>query len=93
MYNSGHLFEAAAAHYLATGKTNFLNIALKNADLLVSVFGKEGNTQVPGHEIVETGLIKLYLITHKDEYLKLARHFLDLRGDSTKRELWSYNFV
>jgi len=92
LYNSGHLFEAAAAHYLATGKTNFLNIALKNADLLVSVFGKEGNTQVPGHEIVETGLIKLYLITHKDEYLKLARHFLDLRGDSTKRELWGpYN--
>ncbi len=92
LYNSGHMFEAAAAHYLATGKRNFLNIALKNADLLVSVFGQEDNTQVPGHQIVETGLIKLYLITGKDEYLKLARHFLDLRGDSTKRELWGpYN--
>jgi len=92
LYNSGHLFEAAAAHYRATGKTNFLDIATKNADLLVKVFGAEGNTQVPGHQIVETGLIKLYLITHKQAYLDLARHFLDTRGDSTKRELWgSYN--
>ncbi|MGE4586247.1 MAG: glycoside hydrolase family 127 protein [Mangrovibacterium sp.] len=92
LYNSGHLFEAAAAHYRATGKTNFLNIATKNADLLVNVFGADGNTRVPGHQIVETGLIKLYLITRKQEYLDLARHFLDTRGDSTKRELWGpYN--
>lgn len=92
LYNSGHMFEAAAAHHLATGKTNFLNIALKNADLLVSVFGKEENNQVPGHQIVETGLIKLYLITKNESYLKLARHFMDVRGDSTKRKLWGpYN--
>ncbi len=92
LYNSGHLFEAAAAHYRATGKKNFLNIALKNADLLVQVFGPGKNPQVPGHQIVETGLIKLYLITHKQEYLDLARHFLDSRGDSTLRKLWGpYN--
>ncbi|WP_346863675.1 glycoside hydrolase family 127 protein [uncultured Draconibacterium sp.] len=92
LYNAGHMFEAAAAHYIATGKTNFLDIATKNADLLVKVFGAEGNYQVPGHQIVETGLIKLYLITDKKEYLDLARHFLDTRGDSTKREIWGpYN--
>jgi len=92
LYNSGHMFEAAAAHYLATGKRNFLDIALKNADLLVSVFGSGKNPDVPGHQIVETGLIKLYLITDKMEYLELARHFLDERGDSTKREIWGpYN--
>ena len=34
LYNSGHLFEAAAAHYWATGKRNFLDIAIKNADRL-----------------------------------------------------------
>ena len=88
LYNSGHLFEAAAAHYQATGKTSFLDIATKNADLLVNVFNKERPNLVPGHQIVETGLIKLYLITKKQEYLDLARHFLDARGDSTKRELW-----
>lgn len=92
LYNAGHMYEAAAAHYHATGKTNFLDIATKNADLLVSVFGADKNPQVPGHQIVETGLIKLYQITDKKEYLDLAKHFLDFRGDSTKRELWgAYN--
>ena len=87
LYNSGHMFEAAAAHHQATGKWNFLNIALKNADLLVSVFGPGKNTDVPGHQVVETGLIKLYSITGKEEYLNLAKHFLDSRGDSTLRSI------
>ena len=92
LYNNGHMFEAAAAHYRATGKKNFLNIATKNADLLVRVFGEGKNPIVPGHQIVETGLIKLYQVTGNEEYLKLARHFLDFRGDSTKRKLWGpYN--
>ena len=92
LYNSGHMFEAATAHYRATGKRNFLDIATKNADLLVSVFGPGKNEEVPGHQIVETGLIKLYQITNKKEYLDLARHFLDFRGDSTKRAIWGpYN--
>jgi DUF1680 family protein len=87
LYNSGHLFEAASAHFLATGKRNFLNIALKNADLLVKVFGDRTNYEVPGHQIVETGLIKLYQITGKREYLHLAKKFLDLRGDATHRKI------
>lgn len=92
LYNSGHLFEAATAHYRATGKTNFLDIATKNADLLLQVFAEGKNHGVPGHQIVETGLIKLYQVTRKEDYLKLARHFLDFRGDSTKRKLWGpYN--
>jgi DUF1680 family protein len=87
LYNAGHMYEAAVAHYLATGKKSFLNIATKNADLLVSVFGRGNNTNVPGHQIVETGLIKLYLVTGKEEYLSLSKHFLDARGDSTLHPL------
>ncbi|MDR2918988.1 MAG: glycoside hydrolase family 127 protein [Tannerella sp.] len=87
LYNSGHLFEAAAAHYQATGKRNLLDIALKNADLLLKVFGDSINA-VPGHQIVETGLIKLYQITGKEDYLHLAKKFLDLRGDASAREIW-----
>jgi len=83
LYNSGHLFEAAAAHYLATGKRNFLDIALKNADLLVSNFGPDTLRVPPGHQIVETGLIKLFQITQKKEYLELAKFFLEQRGDTT----------
>jgi DUF1680 family protein len=63
LYNSGHLFEAASAHYQSTGKRNFLNIALKNADLLVATFGPGKLHVAPGHEIVEMGLVKLYRIT------------------------------
>lgn len=81
LYNAGHLFEAAAVHYQATGKRNFLDIALKNADLMVQTFGPGKIETVPGHQIIETGLIKLYRITKNEDYLELARYFLDGRGD------------
>ncbi|MBN1783133.1 glycoside hydrolase family 127 protein [bacterium] len=87
LYNSGHLFEAAAAHYRATGKRNFLDIALKNADLLVDQFGPGKLSIPPGHQIVETGLIQLYDITKNQRYLELAKYFLDIRGDSTTHHL------
>ena len=88
LYNSGHLFEAAAAHYIATGKRNFLDIAIKNADLLVATFGP-GKLQIPpGHQIVETGLIKLYLITKNQKYLELAKLYLDWRGDPMTHQLY-----
>ncbi|MDP4292075.1 MAG: glycoside hydrolase family 127 protein [Bacteroidota bacterium] len=80
LYNSGHLFEAASAHYLATGKRNLLDIALRNADLLVTVFGPGKRNDAPGHEIVEMGLVRLYRITKAQKYLDLAKFFIDCRG-------------
>lgn len=80
LYNSGHMFEAASAHYLATGKRNFLDIALKNADLLLQTFGPGKRGVAPGHEVVEMGLVRLYRITGKKEYLQLAKFFIDERG-------------
>ena len=88
LYNSGHLFEAAVAHYNATGKRNFLGIAIKNADLLVNSFAVGKLTIPPGHQIVETGLIKLFRVTHNKKYLELAKNFLDWRGDSTTHHLY-----
>lgn len=88
LYNSGHLFEAAAAHFYATGKRNLLDIAIKNADLLVKNFGPNKLRKPPGHQIVETGLIKLYQITGNKDYLKLAKFFLDIRGDSSTHKLY-----
>ena len=88
-YNSGHLYEAAAAHYEATGDTSLLRIATRNADLLVSKFLYGGLTYEPGHQIIEMGLVKLYRITGCEDYLKLAKYFLDIRGkytSSTKSE-------
>jgi uncharacterized protein len=91
LYNAGHLYEAAAAHYAATGKKNLLNIALKNADLVCSVFGPDKKHVAPGHEVVEMGLVKLYRITGKKEYLETAKFFIEERGhykgyDSSSRD-------
>lgn len=90
LYNAGHLYEAAAVHYEATGKRNFLDIAIKNADLMVKTFGDgEGKiAAVPGHQIIETGLIKLYQITGKEDYLKLSKYFLDNRGNPDNHDLF-----
>ena len=85
LYNAGHLYEAAAAHYLATGEKNLLNIALKNADLVCSVFGPapEQKKVAPGHEVVEMGLVKLYRITGNAKYLQTAKFFIEQRGHYT----------
>lgn len=90
LYNAGHLYEAAYTHYKATDKRNFLDIALKNADLMVRTFGEgEGKIgAVPGHQIIETGLIKLYQATGKEDYLQLAKYFLDMRGNPENHELY-----
>ena len=90
LYNSGHLIEAAVVHFEATGKRNFLNIAINNADLLVKTFGDEKDQikGVPGHQIVETGLVKLYQITKNKAYLDLAKYFLDNRGNPNNHKLY-----
>lgn len=84
LYNSGHLYEAAVAHYQATGKTSLLNVAKKNADLLVKVF-LVGQTKIyPGHQIVEMALVRLYEVTKNKDYLDLAKYFLDIRSGGTE---------
>ncbi|RYY19997.1 MAG: glycoside hydrolase family 127 protein [Cytophagaceae bacterium] len=80
LYNAGHLYEAAVAHYEATGKRTLLAIALKNADLVCSVFGPGQRSVAPGHEIVEMGLVKLYRVTGQAKYLATAKFFLAARG-------------
>ena len=81
-YNLGHLCEAAVAHYYATGKKNFLNVAIKYADCVCREVGdKEGQASVvPGHQIAEMGLAKLYIATGDKKYLEQAKFFLDKRG-------------
>lgn len=85
LYNSGHLYEAAVAHYQATGKRTLLDIAIKNADLVCKDFGPdEGQKHVPsGHPIIEMGLAKLYKATGDAKYLKMARYFVEETGRGT----------
>jgi len=80
LYNVGHMYEAAAAHYMATGKRNFLDVALRNADLVYKEFGWGKREIAPGHQEIEIGLIKLFRITGDNRYLDLAQFFIDVRG-------------
>jgi hypothetical protein len=80
LYNLGHMIEAAVAHYETTGKRNFLNIAIKTADLIARTFGPDRLRLIPGHQEIELALAKLYKVTGKKEYIDVAKFFLDERG-------------
>lgn len=85
LYNSGHLIESAVAHYRATGKKTFLNVAIKNADLVCRTFGpNEGQIHRPGgHPIIEMALCKLYKVTGDKKYLEGAKYFVEETGRCT----------
>ena len=82
LYTAGHMIEAAVAYYHATGKTAFLEIAKKNADLIGKVFGRgEGQRRgYPGHQEIELALVKLYRVTGEQKYLDTAKYFIEERG-------------
>ncbi len=90
-YNLGHLLEAACAHYQATGKRNFLDVAIKYADCVCREIGPGENQLklVPGHQIAEMGLCKLYLVTGNKKYLDQAKFFLDMRGKTSRKDAYS----
>lgn len=82
LYCAGHMIEAAVAHFRATGRSSFLDVAEKFSAHIDSVLGpEEGKLHgYPGHEEIELALVKLYEVTGKEQYLKLARYFLAQRG-------------
>ncbi len=90
LYNVGHLYEAAVAHWQATGKRTLLDVALKNANLVCRTFGAGADQRidVPGHEEIEIGLVKLYRATSDDRYLRQAKFFIDMRGRDDKRRTY-----
>jgi len=83
LYNLGHMFEAAVAHYQSTGKRNFLDIAIKAADLVDQSFGDSSYVNYPGHQEIEIGLVKLYRTTGDERYLKLSEFFLEARKEGS----------
>jgi DUF1680 family protein len=80
MYCGGHMMEAAVAYYEATGKRKFLEVAVKFADHVDSVFGPGKKHWVTGHEEIELALVKLYRVTAEERYLKFAQWLLEERG-------------
>ena len=90
-YNLGHMVEGAIAHYQATGQRNFLDIAIRYADCVCREIGDNPGQQVrvPGHQIAEMALAKLYTVTGDRKYLDQAKFFLDKRGHTDRRDEYS----
>ena len=91
LYNLGHMVDAACAHYQATGSTKFLNIAKRYADCVVKEVGPNPGqtTIVPGHQIAEMALARLYTLTGEKKYLDEAKYLLDYRGKTHIRNPYS----
>lgn len=90
-YNLGHMVEGAIAHYQATGKRNFLDIAIRYADCVCREIGPDKGQllRVPGHQIAEMALAKLYIVTGNEKYLRQAKFFLDMRGRTSRTDAYS----
>lgn len=89
-YNLGHMVEGAVAYYQATGKRNFLDIAIRYADCVCKNIG-EGPGQkrvIPGHQIAEMALVRLYTVTGDKKYLDQAKFFLDARGTTARKDIY-----
>ncbi len=80
LYCAGHMMEAGAALYEATGKRNLLDICLRLADHIIGLFGEGQRDAIPGHQEIELGLLRLYHVTGETKYRDMAQRFLDLRG-------------
>jgi DUF1680 family protein len=88
LYCGGHMIEGAVAHYRATGKRTFLDVAIKYADCLDRTFGPDKMHGLCGHEEIELALVKLYQVTGEERYLKLANFFVEMRGNKAARNVW-----
>ncbi len=80
LYCAGHLFQAAVAHYRATGRSELLDIACRFADHIASVFGPGKRDGTPGHPEIEMALVEMFRVTGEQRYLDLAAFFVDRRG-------------
>ena len=91
LYNLGHMVEGAIAHYQATGSRKFLDIAVRYADCVCREVGPHTGQVcvVPGHQIAEMALTKLYLVTGEKKYLDEAKFLLDYRGKTTIKNDYS----
>jgi len=95
LYNLGHMVDAACAHYQATRSEKFLNIARRYADCVVREVGSGAGQAcvVPGHQIAEMALARLYVLTGERKYLDEAKFLLDYRGKTAHRDQYSQSDI
>ena len=91
LYNLGHMVEGAVAYWQATGKRKFLDIACRYADVACKEVGPNPGQMcvVPGHQIAEMAMARLYLATGQQRYLDFAKFLLDYRGKTQVKNDYS----
>ena len=91
LYNLGHMVEGAVAYWQATGKRKFLDIACRYADVACKEVGPNPGQMcvVPGHQIAEMAMARLYLATGQQRYLDFAKFLLDYRGKTEIKNPYS----
>ncbi len=82
LYCAGHMMEAAAAYYEATGKDTLLKVMERMADHIIDRIGPDKEKGIPGHQEIEIGLLCLYRATGKEKYLREAEYFINERGQN-----------
>ena len=82
LYVAGHMIEAAVAYYQVTGKRALLDAVIRLVDTIDREIGPEEGKKhgYPGHPVIEMALMRLYEVTGDPKHLKLARYFVDQRG-------------
>lgn len=80
LYCSGHMMEAAAALYEATGKKKLLEVMEKNLEHIYRRFIVDKAEGCPGHPEIEMALLRMYQTTGNEHALELAEHFINVRG-------------
>ena len=95
LYNLGHMVEGAVAYWQATGKRKFLDIARRYADVCIKEVGPNPGqiTVVPGHQIAEMAMARLYLATGEKKYLGFAKYLLDYRGKTEIKNEYSQSHL
>ena len=84
LYCAGHMIEGAVAYYQVTGKRKLLDAVIRLVDHIDSVLGPEPEKLhgYPGHPVIEMALMRLYAVTRDPKHLKLAKYFVDQRGQA-----------
>ena len=99
-YDAGCLVEAGVHHYLATGKTSLLSLAVHFANTMCDYIGPAPKHNiVPSHSLAEEAFIKLYRLLRDEpdlaeklsqpadpgKYLDLVCFWMENRGNHTGR--------
>ena len=85
LLNAGNFMETAVAYQEATGSRKLLDVAIEIANDIDAVFGPDKRHDISNHEGIKLGLVRLYRATGDVKYLKLAKFFLDTRGNPARR--------